>query len=179
MAGVLPTLRHSTLNVPDHRVTREWLPWCSGDALPGVAEVGDDLEFAAEGADVVGQGGQFGDGAVLDGGDALLGHAHGLGDLGLDEAGSLAYLGEVLRADRQDPPVVCLVQGGAVVGVDELVRELLAGLGEELGLLAHRCPFRYASYRASAAGMAPAYHSFHRPDLLPATSSTALRTGRR
>jgi hypothetical protein len=34
--------------------------------------LGDDLEFTAEGADVVGQCGQFGDGPVLDGGDGAL-----------------------------------------------------------------------------------------------------------
>ncbi|MBT2228435.1 helix-turn-helix domain-containing protein [Nonomuraea sp. NEAU-A123] len=38
----------------------------SGDALPGVPEVGDDLQFSAEGMDVQAEGGQFGDGPVLD-----------------------------------------------------------------------------------------------------------------
>jgi hypothetical protein len=76
--------------------------------------------------------------------------------------GSLAYLGEVFGADRQDPLLMRFLQGGAVVGVDELVQELVAGVGEELRLLAHRCPSRYASYSASAAGMASAYHSFQR-----------------
>src|SRR5260370_42308326 len=36
----------------------------SGDAAPGVAEVGDDFQFPAERADVVAQGGEFGHGAV-------------------------------------------------------------------------------------------------------------------
>ena len=64
--------------------------------------------------------------------DALLGHAHGLGDLGLRQAGSLSYLGQVLGADRQDPLLVRILQGGAVIGVDELVQELRTGAGEEL-----------------------------------------------
>jgi hypothetical protein len=72
----------------------------------------------------------------------------------------------------QCPLLACFVHGGAVVGVDELVEELLAGVAEELGLLAHRCPSRYVLYVASAAGMASACHSFHRPDLSPATSRT-------
>jgi hypothetical protein len=37
------------------------VPLRSGDALPGVAEVGDDLELGAEGTDVVSQGGELGD----------------------------------------------------------------------------------------------------------------------
>jgi hypothetical protein len=42
----------------------------------------------------------------------------------------------------KDPLLVRFLKGGAVVWVDELVQELVAGLGEELGLLAHRCPSR-------------------------------------
>ena len=84
----------------------------------------------------------------------------------------LAHVRQVLGGDVQCPLLACFVHGGAVVGVDELVEELLAGVAEELGLLAHRCPSRYVLYVASAAGMASAYHSFHRPDLSPATSRT-------
>jgi hypothetical protein len=41
--------------------------------------------------------------------------------------------------------------------VDELVQELFAGVREELRFLARRRASRYASYAASAAGMASAY----------------------
>jgi len=37
------------------------VPGQTGDALLGVAEVGDDLGLAAEGADAVSQGGELGD----------------------------------------------------------------------------------------------------------------------
>src|ERR1700739_4862644 len=47
--------------------------------MPGVAEVGDGLQLAAEGVDVVGEGGELGDGVALDGRDALLGDALHLG----------------------------------------------------------------------------------------------------
>jgi hypothetical protein len=107
-----------------------------GDAAPRVAEVGDDLEFSAEGADVFGEGGQFGDGAVLDGGDALLGHAHGPGDLGLRQAGVLAHLGQVLGAYLERPLPAGFLHCGAVVRMDELVHELLAGVAGELPVLA-------------------------------------------
>src|SRR5712691_6948235 len=151
----------------------------SGDAAPGVAEVGDDFQFPAEGADVVAEGGEFGHGAALDGRDALLGHAHRLGDLGLGQAGLLAHLGQVLGPDLQRPPLAGFLHGRPVIGGDERVQELLARVGEALRFLAHRCllPFRYASYAASAAGIASRYHWSHRPDLSPATSSTALRAG--
>jgi hypothetical protein len=49
------------LNFADRRAFLAGVPLRSGDALPGVAEVGDDLELAAEGTDVVSQGGEFGD----------------------------------------------------------------------------------------------------------------------
>src|SRR6266566_4516263 len=151
----------------------------SGDAAPGVAEVGDHLQFPAERANVVAEGGEFGHGTALDGGDALLGHSHRLRDLGLGQAGLLAHLGQVLGPDLQRPPLAGFLHGRPVIGVDELVQELLARVGEELRFLAHRCllPFRYASYAASAAGIASRYHWSHRPDLSPATSSTALRAG--
>src|ERR1700756_4459065 len=71
----------------------------SGDAAPGVTEVGDGLQFTAEGADVVAQGGEFGHGAALDGRDTLLGHAHRVGNLGLGQAGLLAHLDQVLGPD--------------------------------------------------------------------------------
>ena len=71
----------------------------SGYAAPGVAEVGDHLQFPAERADVVAEGGEFGHGAALDGGDSLLGHSHRLCDLGLGQAGLLAHLDQVLGPD--------------------------------------------------------------------------------
>src|SRR6266700_7807873 len=144
----------------------------SGYAAPGVAEVGDHLQFPAERADVVAEGGEFGHGAALDGGDSLLGHSHRPGDLGLGQVGLLAHLGQVLGPDLQRPPLAGFLHGRPVVGVDELVQELLPGVGEELRFLAHRCalPFRYASYAASAPGIASRYHWSNRPDLSPATS---------
>lgn len=51
-----------------------------GDPAPGVAEVRDGLQFAAQGSDLVGEGGQHGNGSVLDRGDALLGYGNGFGD---------------------------------------------------------------------------------------------------
>jgi hypothetical protein len=51
----------NNLNFADRRAFLAGVPRRSGDALPGVAEVGDDLEFAAEGTDVVSQGGELGD----------------------------------------------------------------------------------------------------------------------
>jgi hypothetical protein len=51
----------NNLNFADRRAFLAGVPRRSGDALPGVAEVGDDLELAAEGADVVSQGGELGD----------------------------------------------------------------------------------------------------------------------
>ena len=48
---------------------------------------------------------------------------------------------------------MCFFHGGAVVGMDELVQELLAGIREELRLLVHRCcPSRYASYSVGDVG---------------------------
>src|ERR1035441_9473634 len=62
--------------------------WCpvrrmSCDAADRLAEVGDHFQLAAQGTDVVGQGGQFRDLTRLDRGDPLLGDAHGRGDFGL------------------------------------------------------------------------------------------------
>jgi hypothetical protein len=54
----------------------------SADA-PGVAQVGDEVQFSAKGTHVAGAGSESGDGAALDGCDALLGDGHGLGDLPL------------------------------------------------------------------------------------------------
>jgi hypothetical protein len=51
----------NNLNFADRRAFLAGVPRRSGDALPGVAEVGDDLELAAEGTDVVSQGGELGD----------------------------------------------------------------------------------------------------------------------
>src|SRR5262252_3965186 len=63
---------------------------------PLVAEVGDDLQAAAEGFDVGGQGAQFGGArlGVLDGGHAALGDAHPGSDLGLGDAEAAAHLSE-------------------------------------------------------------------------------------
>jgi hypothetical protein len=51
----------NNLNFADRRAFLAGVPRRSGDALPGVAEVGDDLELAAEGTDVVSQRGELGD----------------------------------------------------------------------------------------------------------------------
>jgi hypothetical protein len=51
----------NSLNFADRRAFLAGVPRRSGDALPGVAEVGDDLELASEGTDVVGRGGELGD----------------------------------------------------------------------------------------------------------------------
>jgi hypothetical protein len=51
----------NNLNFADRRAFLAGVPRRSGDALPGVAEVGDDLELASEGTDVVSQGGELGD----------------------------------------------------------------------------------------------------------------------
>jgi hypothetical protein len=51
----------NNLNFADRRAFLAGVQRRSGDALPGVAEVGDDLELAAEGTDVVSQGGELGD----------------------------------------------------------------------------------------------------------------------
>src|ERR1035441_6658259 len=67
---------------------------------PLATEVGDDLQSAAEGFDVGGQGAQFrraGPG-VLDGGDAALGNAHAGGYVGLGDAEAAAHLAR--RAPR-------------------------------------------------------------------------------
>jgi hypothetical protein len=105
-----------------------------GEAL--VAEVGDDLQAAAEGFDVGGEGAQFGGAGpgVLDGGDAALGDAHPGGDVGLGNAQATAHLGEpvgtLLGAQLLHPGRDrCLVGG---VGV-ELGEELIPGVMVELG----------------------------------------------
>src|SRR5260370_28317360 len=149
----------------------------SGNTAPRVAEVGDDLQFPAKRADIVGQSGKLGDSAALDGRDALLGHAHSLRDLGLSQARFLAHLGQVLGPDLERSPLARVLHGRAVVGGDELVQELLARVGKQLRLLTHRYSFTYASYAASAAGTASRYQSCQRPDLSPAISSTSLRAG--
>src|SRR5215472_2749943 len=67
-----------------------------GEGEPLVAEVGDDLQAAAEGFDVGGQGAQFGGArlGVLNGGHAALSDAHPDSDLGLGHAEAAAHLGE-------------------------------------------------------------------------------------
>ena len=63
---------------------------------PLVAEVSDDLQAAAEGFDVGGQGAQFGGArlGVLDGGHPALGDTHPGSDLGLSDAEAAAHLSE-------------------------------------------------------------------------------------
>ena len=63
---------------------------------PLVAEVGDDLQAAAEGFDISRQGAQFGGArlSVLDRGHAALGDAHPGSDLNLSDAKATAHLGE-------------------------------------------------------------------------------------
>jgi hypothetical protein len=58
---LMSSLLRMNLNFADHRAFLAGVLRRSGDALPGVAEVGDDLELAAEGTDVVSQGGELGD----------------------------------------------------------------------------------------------------------------------
>ena len=55
-----------------------------------VAEDGGDLDGAADGLDVAGDGVDGGHLAALDLGDAALGYAHALGGLGLGQAQGLA-----------------------------------------------------------------------------------------
>src|SRR5207248_5537698 len=64
-----------------------------GEGEPLVAEIGDDLQAAAEGFDVGGQGAQFGGAwlGMLDGGHTALGDAHPSGDLGLGDAEAAAH----------------------------------------------------------------------------------------
>ena len=120
-------------------------------------------------SNVVCQGCELRNRAAFDRRDPLLRYPHGLGDLDLGHSRLLPHFGQVLAPDLERALLPRLLHSRAVVRVDELVDELIAGIGEELGLLAHRCSFRYASYAASAAGIACAYHSCHRPDLSPAT----------
>ena len=102
---------------------------------PLVAEVGDDLQAAAEGFDVGGQGAQFGGAwlGVLDGGHAALGDAHPVSDLGLGDAEAAAHLGEpegaLLGAQLLHPGG----DGGLVgrIGI-ELGEELIPGVVVEL-----------------------------------------------
>src|SRR6185437_7171476 len=150
-----------------------------GEAL--VAEVGDDLEPAAECFDVGGDGAQFGGAwlGVLDGRYPALGDSHAVGYLGLAEPEAAAHLGEPVGALLGPQPLHPGGDGGPVLGVgEELVQELVAGVAAEF-LAAHRCPscFRYSSYRSSASGMALRYHDSHCPAWSPATSRTALRFG--
>src|SRR5258707_11324822 len=152
----------------------------SGDTAPGVAEVGDDLQLAADGSDVIGQGGKLGNGSVLDGRHALLGDAHCVGYLGLRQPCLLAHLREVLCPDLERPRVARFPHGREVIGMDELVRELLARVGEELSLLAHRCSFKYWSYRqpcgtsAGKARMVPAARARRRVHIAARVSGVGL-----
>jgi hypothetical protein len=57
---LMRTLPRNNLNFADRRAFLAGVPLRSGDALPGVAEVGDDLELGAESTDVVSQGGELG-----------------------------------------------------------------------------------------------------------------------
>src|SRR6266566_1561257 len=113
-----------------------------GEREPLVAEVGDDLQAAAEGFDVGGQGPQFGRAGlgVLDRGDAALGDTHARGHLRLGDAQPPAHLrqapGALLGAQLLHPGC----DRGLVrrIGV-ELTEELLAGVMVKLGT-AHRMP---------------------------------------
>jgi len=110
-----------------------------GESL--VAEVGDDLQPAAEGFDVGGQGPQFGRAGlgVLDGGDAALGNAYALGYLGLGDAEAAAHLGEPSGALLGAELFHACGDGGLVFGVgEELAEKFLAGVVMEFA--AHRLP---------------------------------------
>ena len=96
----------------------------------GLADTGAGLILLARSARQLDE--THADAAALDGRDALLGDVYGLGDAGLGQAGLLAHLGQVLGTDLQCPLLSCFLYGRAVVGVDELIQELLAGAGEEL-----------------------------------------------
>jgi hypothetical protein len=91
---------------------------------PLVTEVGDDLQAAAEGFDVGGQGAEFGGTwlGVLNGGHPALRNAHPPGDLGLGDAEAAAHLGE---------------PEGALLGAQLLHpggdRDLVGRIGVELG----------------------------------------------
>src|SRR6266702_8588890 len=110
-----------------------------GEREPLVAEVGDDLQAAAEGFDVGGQGPQFGRAGfcMLDRGDAALGDTHARGHLSLGDAQSAAHLrqppGALFGAKLLHPRC----DGGLVLGAgEELAEELLAGVVVEFA--AHR-----------------------------------------
>ena len=57
-----------------------------GDAQPAGSGYGGDLDGAADGLDVAGDGLDGGYLAALDLGDAAFGHAHLLGDIGLGQS---------------------------------------------------------------------------------------------
>src|SRR6266568_8617234 len=111
-----------------------------GEREPLVAEVGDDLQAAAEGFDVGGQGPQFGGAwlGVLDGGHAALGDAHPGSDLGLGDAEAAAHLGEPEGA-LFGAQMLHLGGDGDLVGRIgiELGEELIPGVVVELAA-AHR-----------------------------------------
>src|SRR5450631_2166708 len=102
-----------------------------GEGEPLVAEVGDDLQAAAEGFDVGGQGAQFGGAwlSVLDGGHAALGDAHPGSDLCLGDAEAAAHLGEpegaLLGAKLVHPR---RYRGLVIRAGEELAEELIAGV---------------------------------------------------
>ena len=107
---------------------------------PLVAEVSDDLQAAAEGFDVGGQGAQFGGArlGVLDGGHTALADAHPGSDLGLGDAEAAAHFGEpesaLLGAQLFHPGG----DGGLVGRIRiELGEELIPGVVVELAA-AHR-----------------------------------------
>jgi hypothetical protein len=70
-------------------------PVRSGDLPAAVAEGGDNVEASAEGTDMGADDVDPGEVAVFDLGDACLGDAQCLGELGLGQTGGLADLGEL------------------------------------------------------------------------------------
>src|SRR5262249_34673112 len=107
--------------------------------------------------DVITQRGKLRDGSAFDRRDALLGYPHGLSDLRLGQACLLTHLHQVLGPDLEHSLLTRILHSRAVVGVDELVQELIASVSEKLRLLAHRCSCQAAaSSTGTHLGTAPA-----------------------
>ena len=75
-------------------------------------------------------------GAAFDRRDALLGYPHVRGDLGLGHSCFLPHFGQVLGPDLERALLPGFLHGRAVVGMDELIHELIAAVSEELAVIA-------------------------------------------